>query len=290
MTPIVLRSGHGKAAGPFPRTHYWRYCLLAFGVSWGCWWSAVILGRDVMVFPEVLLMFGGGVGPMVAALVLVLREHDRGFRWDYFIRAVDVRRIGAGWHLAIWLPVPALNLAAIVLTSGRSALHAHLGGLPVLVMSPLAFVSFALGVLLFGPVPEELGWRGYALDGLESRYTALTSSLLLGAIWALWHLPLFFMVGTFQHGQIGLDPVDFMAFNISLIASAVLYTWVYNNTGRSILSAILLHFVVNLSGEMMNLAPEARVAQSALFFLCAAAVVRFWGPETLTGRNEKAAG
>lgn len=186
--------------------------------------------------------------------------------------------------------MPLLNLAAVLLASVLLDSAPRWDGLLRFANAPLSFVPFALGVLAFGPIPEELGWRGYALDGLQARRGALRASLILGVVWALWHLPLFFMQSTFQSAQIGLTPVPFVAFNASIIASAVLYTWVYNNTRRSTLSAMLLHFVVNLSGEVMNLTPEARVMQSALFVLSVVAVVALWGRNTLTGRNEKAAG
>lgn len=227
---------------------------------------------------------------MVVALALVGQERSREVWRNFLARAIDIRRIGARWHLAILLLVPVLNLAAIFLASFLFDAAPNWDGLLRFVGAPLSFVPFALGVLAFGPIPEELGWRGYALDGLQARHGALAASLLLGVVWALWHLPLFFMQGTFQSEQIGLGPIAFVVFNTSIVASAVLYTWVYNNTGRSTLSAILLHFMVNLSGEVMMLTPEARIVQSVLFVLCAVGVVRVCGPATLIGRNKKAAG
>jgi len=241
-----------------------------------------------MSFPLNLLMFAGGVGPMVVALSLVGQERSRNVWREFLVRAIDIRRIGARWHLAIWVLVPVLNIAAIALASVLCAATPQWNSLLRFVAAPLSFVPFALGVLAFGPIPEELGWRGYALDGLQARLGALAASLVLGCVWALWHLPLFFMQGTFQSEQIGLELIPFAAFNASIIATAVLYTWLYNNTARSTLSAILFHFVVNLSGETMNLTPEARVLQSVLFVVCAALVVRYWGSRTLLARQQEA--
>jgi len=274
----------------FPRTDYGRYFGLTLAVSWGCWIPAGLSRGDVMSFPLNLLMFAGGVGPLVVALALVGQEQSRD-RWrDYVVRAIDIRRIAGRWQAVIWLLVPALNLGAVVLALLLFGSAPRWDTLFGFAAAPLTFVPFALGVLVFGPIPEELGWRGYALDGLQARYSALVASLILGCVWALWHLPLFFMQGTFQSGQIGLGLTGFIAYNASIIASAVLYTWVYNNARRSTLSAILLHFVVNLSGEVMNLSPEARVMQSMLFVLCVVVVVRLRGAGTLIGKKEEAAG
>lgn len=75
--------------------------------------------------------------------------------------------------------------------------------MPALEME-IGSVSVALGLVFFtfwfGPLPEELGWRGFALDRLQRRTTALRASLILGTLWALWHLPLFYMPGTYQAG------------------------------------------------------------------------------------------
>jgi membrane protease YdiL (CAAX protease family) len=78
-----------------------------------------------------------------------------------------------------------------------------------------------LPLLILGPLSEEIGWRGYALERLQMRWNALTSSLIVGFVWALWHLPLFMMVGTSQHES----GVPFLGFLLKLTASSILYTY-----------------------------------------------------------------
>jgi membrane protease YdiL (CAAX protease family) len=87
-------------------------------------------------------------------------------------------------------------------------------------------------MLFFGPVPEELGWRGCALDRLQERDSALISSLIIGGTWALWHLPLFFIAGTYQHG-LGVGTPAFWLFMVTKFPDSILMTWIYNNTRRS---------------------------------------------------------
>lgn len=76
--------------------------------------------------------------------------------------------------------------------------------------------------LFFGPAPEELGWRGYALDGLQARMNALFASLILGVVWSLWHLPLFFIKGTWQAEQVGLGTQRFWLFMLIVIIDSCL--------------------------------------------------------------------
>ena len=89
--------------------------------------------------------------------------------------------------------------------------------------------------LVLGPLSEEFGWRGYALDPLQSKWSALAASLVLGVFWLFWHTPEFFMAGI-PTGEIVSGIVPFLTFAADVIAMAVLYTWVFNNTRRSILS------------------------------------------------------
>jgi uncharacterized protein len=98
-------------------------------------------------------------------------------------------------------------------------------------MLPLFF--FAVGVLGNG---EEIGWRGYALPRLQERHSALVSSVVIGLVAALWHLPKFMTVG-------GAQDYPFGFFLFEAVAQAILYTWVHHGTGGSLLLVMLLHVV-----------------------------------------------
>lgn len=76
-------------------------------------------------------------------------------------------------------------------------------------ISQLLILPMLIFWLFFGPVPEEPGWRGYALDGLQSRHSALVSSLIVGIVWLAWHLPLFFIEGTWQAEHLGVGTLFF---------------------------------------------------------------------------------
>jgi membrane protease YdiL (CAAX protease family) len=138
-----------------------------------------------------------------------------------------------------------------------------------------------------------LGWRGFALDRLQSRWNALPASLILGSLHALWHTPLFLIPGISQ-GEMGLFSLDYFLFMGMVPLGAVLMTWVYNNTRRSILSAVLLHFFQNLSLNLLSgLHGALPTGYLALFAgtigLLAAAIVAGWGATTLAGRRRPAA-
>jgi membrane protease YdiL (CAAX protease family) len=140
--------------------------------------------------------------------------------------------------------------------------------------------------LVVGPLAEELGWRGFALDGLQSKWSALVSSLVLGIFWWLWHFPLFFTIGMIQ-SEWGIGSLTFWTFTASVLAQAVLYTWVYNNTRRSILAAILLHFMSNSTlNLLLPISARTFLLSTILLVVAAIVVVMTWGAKTLTRQQE----
>ncbi|WP_457751015.1 methyltransferase domain-containing protein [Thermococcus sp.] len=265
------------------RTNPWRFFALAIGISWFFWMWVILLNWNVFAFPAILLGAFGLFGPAFAEIILIFRAHDRGQRQDYWQRVFDIKRIGKKWFLVIWLTFPVLNTLAILLSILAGSPSPGFETAKNLLSEPWKIFPFAIFILIFGPLPEELGWRGYALDGLQARYNALVSSLILGVIWALWHVPLFLMKGTFQHDQLGLGTLSFYTFISGTVITSILFTWIYNNTNRSTLSAILFHFMINFSGELLS---PPGLYGLILVAALAVIVVVVWGPETLTRQRK----
>jgi len=143
-------------------------------------------------------------------------------------------------HLVVWLGPSIFLIAAMLMAPGQ---RTNLGS-PVwsrLQLVPLAFVA----ALPFGPLGEELGWRGFALPRLQSRRSALTSSLLIGVAWTFWHTPLFWApAGTTISGS----PITVWAIGkylVMLVGLSILYTWIYNSSRGSVALAVVFHATGN---------------------------------------------
>ena len=271
----------GTGSGPVP---VFGLCL---GLSWVFWLPAAALDADPATLLARGLLYAGGLGPLLATLLFLRTRHGPGERREFWLRLVDVRRIGAPW-LAIALALPAALFAA---AAGLDALltadtFSEALGLR-LPDSPVGLLPLALFLLLFGPLPEEVAWRGYALQRLQRDRTALEASLLVGAVWALWHLPLFLIEGTYQHG-LGFGGVAFWLFLGVLLPLSVLLTWVVNNTRGSTAAAVLLHFSGNYVGELTTLRPAGAYLHVALTLLAATAVIVVWGATDLRRRGGRA--
>jgi uncharacterized protein len=111
-------------------------------------------------------------------------------------------------------------------------------------------ITAVVGFALAAGLVEEPGWRGAASDGWQARTRPIWAAAGIGVFWALWHLPLYFVEGSYQHG-LGFGSVRFWLTNLVLVQLAVLYVWLANGSGDSILIAILAHAGTNISGELV---------------------------------------
>jgi membrane protease YdiL (CAAX protease family) len=177
------------------------------------------------------------VGPMLAAIIMtgitegksgLLRLKDR----------LKQRNAGWRWYMFILLGIPMMILIGIIIQPGLLASFQGLA--PVLLVTyPAYFFIVFFGVAL----PEEIGWRGFALPRMQPRYGPLWGTLLLGVLWAFWHL-LYFM--TPYHGggpgtSFATSLIDFSIFLLIVVSFAIIFTWVFNHTKGSVFIANLLH-------------------------------------------------
>ncbi|MDD1676812.1 MAG: CPBP family intramembrane metalloprotease [Methanomicrobiales archaeon] len=170
--------------------------------------------------------------PMVAASILVYREEKLPGVKNLLKRAFDYKRItNNAWFVPIIFLTPFIYVLTYVIM--------RLIGLPVptvwnpSLLTPLLFIAF-----FFAAAGEELGYTGYVTDPMQARYTALTASLIIGLIHAVWHFPSEISIGQ----TLGL----FIWGGVILaISFRILSVWLYNNTGQSVFAVIILHAVTN---------------------------------------------
>jgi hypothetical protein len=246
--------------------------VLAFGWSWALWGPRVLLAQGMIDtlprLPDV-----AAFGPTVAGIVMLYLEGGLAGLRRLVHRTIDVG-FSLRWLLVALLLFPVLTgvSLAIATTQGATPTFPWAGELIVL---PAAFV-FVL--LLGGPIQEEFGWRGYALDPLQSRFGATRGSLVLGVLWSLWHLPLFFIPTQTIYYQ-----RPFWGLLLSVMMLSVLMTWVYNNVGGSLLVMVLMHTAFNWSQGMF---PVLQTDLGSVLFVAGmvvftAVVIVGWGPREL---------
>ena len=244
-----------------------RYFLLVFALSAPFWLIGAVTRVELLQgLPVSSLM---AFCPMLAALILVYRENKAVGVTELLTRSYDYRRIRAKvWYAPIVLLMPGM----MVLTYGLMRLMGL--SLPTprfpILAAPVVFLA-----LFIAAVGEEVGWSGYITDPMQDRWNALQASVLLGAIWAIWHIiPLV---------QAHRSQSWIAWWCLFTVASRVLIVWLYNNTGKSVFAVALYHAVSNLSWLLFpNFGShyDPRIA-GPIVALAAAIVTVVWGPRTL---------
>ena len=192
--------------------------LLPFGIPDG----SVIFVSAMWVF----------LGPTLAAFIMTGATEGRA-GIGRLLRRYVLWRVGLRWYLVVLLGPPVLILLVTILLPGALASFQTFAPLDPL----LLLVTFPLILIFGGPLFEEGGWRGFALPRLQRLHGPFVGSLILGILWACWHLPLFWITVW------GTPPtiLNMVLFVPTVVFMTIVYTWVFNNTKGSVLLAILLH-------------------------------------------------
>ena len=228
--------------------------------------------------------------PSVLGVVFTYMSKGPEERRDFWRRAFCWPRGQTKIALAGLLILPFIAITSFLVSSFISGSPVSLGYAVEVLTNWKTLLVFLFVELTFGVFSEELGWRGYALDELQSRWSALTSSLVLGFIWAFWHTPAFLIPGMSQYEWGGIYSWTYVSFLLSVTLSNVLITWVYNNTGRSILVAgFLMHFAQNatlifLAGifERFTMPPFYWTVVLVVSAFATGLIVLIYGPKRLT--------
>lgn len=244
--------------------------------TWSFWFAAALCaGIDDPRIAEVgrLALYAGGLAPLVLTLLALHRWCDAAVQAAFWRRLLDPSRLRPSDWVRVLLPAPALMLVAVTVSGAAGVPQ------PGTWMTPETWL-LPLFLLLFGPLPEEIAWRGWALDRLQLTQSALSASLVLGVFWILWHLPLFLVEGSHQYG-LGLGTPRFWLFCAALLPQAIVLTWVYNTTRGSILAAVLMHWTINLTGELVATPVRTELISVLVWTMFATALVAWLGPEAL---------
>ena len=220
-------------------------------------------------------------GPLVAAFLLTYLSTRKVGVIKLLKRGVDFR-FNKIWWLPTLFIMPAITGGALLLAI------LSVESIPELtwLSNPLTLVvgssSFIYLLFLGGPLQEEFGWRGYALPRLQARFNALVSSLIVGLMWGLWHLPYFFI------GEAIIYQTAIFGLIISDILIAILMTWLYNNTGGSILTALIFHTTISFSWILF---PTLETDLGSLYYLillilASISITIIWGPKRLVREKQ----
>jgi membrane protease YdiL (CAAX protease family) len=228
---LVTESENPHSINRSPITFF----LLVFGLSVPFWILGAALKTELLPgLPVSSLMV---LCPLGAAMILVYRETKINGLSALLKRSIDFNRVKAlFWYIPILLLMPFVTVLsyAVMRILQMPLPDPQLPGATVIAMMFLMFILAAWA--------EELGWTGYAIDPLQARWGTLPASLLLGLVWAVWHVIPFM--------QVGRSPTWMVWQCLTLVAQRVILVWIYNQDGKSVASAILFHCMINVSWQL----------------------------------------
>ncbi len=244
-----------------------RFFLVTFIVSWVLWTPLVLVSLKlipvsdklltIIRFPLIML---GAFGPLAGALFALHQEKGKGSSRKYLQSFLD---FNIGWKAYIF---------PIIIFGGSTFIAWFFPELfgekrsPMLLPSIWVYIPFLLFMIILDGGQEEFGWRGYALPILENKFGILFANLILGIIWAFWHIPLWFITGTSQ------TYMNFGGFILLLTGYSFIFSWIRNISGNRPFSGLYVH---GLANSFISIMPTLTVQKNM-------PQTRFWIWVTLT--------
>ena len=256
----------------------YRHPLLFYGIAtpatWAFWFAAAYLSHVTPTSPFLATAVGvlvpvGLMCPAAVALCMIGLDHD--LRDDLKRRLIGLKGVKPVYLLlTCFLMLASILLAqAISLLFGYSADQFHFSG----------HASFSTGAisgwfaLLLAPFVEELAWHTYGTDCLRRSTNLLKVCLLFALYWAIWHMPLGLIKGSYQSNLAETSWLYSLNYVMSFIGYVLLVNWLYYKTNRSVLVAIVFHLTANCSAEAFCTHPDSKVIQTVLLLLLAVVLV-----------------
>lgn len=245
-----------------------RFYITVFALTWG-FWIAALLFKDQP--PMFIFMVLGLFMPAVTALVTVLTSKNK-------MLINDLKRKIVGFYRIKPVYIITAVLVFLVSVVASIAISTLFGGS----WEQLRFTedfSFSIGgtsallTIVLASIIEEMGWRGYGEDAVGSYHSWFEETLIFGAIWGAWHLPLFLIPGTYHYTLKELGAIYIMNFLLSTIPVNFLQTWVYVRNNRSMLATAIFHLFLNVMQEKIAITPETKCIETIVLLALSAVIV-----------------
>ncbi len=243
-------------------TIIWTWGVLAVPITGG-------LDFNNTVTRFVYLLAGGS--PSIIGLIFVLLSGDRAYIRSFLKRIITVGHARAKGLLTVFTLVPAITLLSAYASFLLTSVYQDFSILSTYFKDLTKLIIFAAFTFIFGPLAEEIGWRGYLMDCWKNK-GILVYGAGIGFIWTIWHLPMFFIAGTYQNVLLIHGAIPVMCFALSTTALGIIIGHITKITD-SILLAILFHFTINFTGEIIPLELTGEIIKTIILTVIASGII-----------------
>ncbi len=250
-----------------------KFYVTVFAFTWIFWIAGIFVPEDLAL----ILMFFGLCVPAVTAIITVMFSKNSRLKEDFkrkIFRFYQISPLNLIKAILLYSAIICLSILLSVLFFGQS-------------LNQFSFVDFSFSIkgssalltILLASIIEEVGWRGYGEDSIAQYNSWFKESIIFGIVWSFWHIPLFFIEGTYHYGLIqygnATDLIYLFAINflVSVIPLGFITTWVYVKNNRSMLACIIFHVFVNFFQEKVAMTPETKCVQTLVILFSAVIIV-----------------
>ena len=248
------------------------YFVMTFLTTFALWFAGAYIsfqeGKEGLYM---LFMLPGLMAPFIISAAMIFTSKNSDLKKDFVNRLINFKLIQPKTIPVFILLMPLSVLVSICLSLpfGGSVSQFQLaegfsfsaGFVPVLL------------VLLLAATFEELGWRGYAFDSLQSRYTYFTAAIIFSILWSLWHFPLVFVKDSYQYEILNQNIWFAVNFFVSIIPMGVVISWVCIKNRKSVIAAILFHFIINISQEILAISQTTKCIETVVLTVVAICII-----------------
>lgn len=249
-----------------------KYFTIIFIITWMFWFlSAYFSCFEKLKTIMLITVFLGLLTPFLTALFLIFSSNNQQLKNDFIDKLINIKLIKLKTIPAILL-IPPLTVVLSITISLLFGFSSDQFNLSKSFSFQIAAIPTLL-VLFLAASLEELGWRGYAIESLSQKNTYFKATFIFGILWSLWHFPLLFINGTYQNLILNINLIYVFNFFAGIVPLAFIISWLSNENNNSILTAILLHFNINISQELFMIENFTKCIQTIILTFAALAVV-----------------
>lgn len=246
-----------------------RFYVQVFIATWAFWLFAILFNEGLTCTIGMVL---GVLCPASIAIITVFTSKNEALKKDFRRKIFNFWKLKPFYILGGYLIMAAIIFCSILfslLFGGEIKQFSFIEGFtfngPGLCS---AFLTITLASIL-----EEIGWRGYGEDSIAQYHSWFKESVIFGFVWAAWHIPLFWIPGTYQFEIRNMSYIYMFNFLISVVPMGFITTWVYVKNNRSMLASILFHLFVNFMQEKVAMTADTKCFETIFVTIAAAIIV-----------------
>jgi CAAX amino terminal protease family. len=250
------------------------FFIITFFITWTFWFiaSAFSFQNNNQLIVGILMGIGL-LGPFISSMIMIFSSKDYRLRQDFKNKLMSIKLISLGFIPIIIFLMPSIIILSILISVpfGGSINQLNITS-DFNIMKGAPLLSMIIPFL--APALEELGWSGYGIDSLRSKFNTLHSTILFAILWSIWHLPLFFIKGYYHYDLLQENIIYAINFFISVVPMTIITNWIYYSNNRSMITAMVFHAIVVVSSEMFLITNSTKCIETIVLIALSIIIIQ----------------